>query len=183
MGQIATALKAIRLGARVELILPSKLKIDRSQPFDPAKFIGEGWTIWKGPLDGNGLEGDEQQDEKSLALTEVDLSHVSFLTMLRPNEPYMTSIESQKPLKAAGHIHADAMVFKTLWDNKELIPEIYKRLPNGDVRYMYFDGTMLRRSGGRRFILCLYFDDGKWYWGVYDLDDDLHVVYLSVVLG
>jgi hypothetical protein len=49
----------------------SILEIDRSTPFNPAKFLGEGWSIWRGPADGDGLSGDEEQDQKSLALTDM----------------------------------------------------------------------------------------------------------------
>ena len=52
------------------------LLIDRTQPFNPSTFIREGWSIWKGPIDGNGLKGEEAQDERSLALSEVDRKSV-----------------------------------------------------------------------------------------------------------
>lgn len=48
------------------------LFIDRSIPFNPAKFIGAGWTIWRGPADGDGLSGEEDHDERSLAIMEID---------------------------------------------------------------------------------------------------------------
>jgi hypothetical protein len=52
------------------------ISIDRSRQFNPAMFIGEGWAIWRGLPDGNGLEGDEAQDSRSLALTKVDIGMV-----------------------------------------------------------------------------------------------------------
>lgn len=162
---------------------PRIFKIDRTQPFDPATFVGVGWTIWRGPIDGDGLEGDEDQDLKSLAFTEVDLAKVSFVTMLKPEGTYINGIERQKRLKEVGHIRLDAKVFQTFWENRELIPEIHKRMPDGNVRYMCFDGTVLRSPGGRRHVLCLYFRDGKWSWHVDSLNDVFDVSNPSVVLA
>ena len=38
------------------------LRIDRSKPsFNPATFIGAGWSMWRGPINGNGLDGEEER--------------------------------------------------------------------------------------------------------------------------
>ena len=65
------------------------VKVDRSLPFDPAKFIGKGWTI-------------EEQDERSLALSEVDLTKVRFEDMLKSGESSIQGEEKLKRLKKAG---------------------------------------------------------------------------------
>lgn len=40
----------------------TKMIIDRAKPFNSAEFIGSDWNVWRGPKDGNGLEGEEEQD-------------------------------------------------------------------------------------------------------------------------
>ena len=84
--------------------------IDRSRPFNPAEFIGPGWTT-------------EEQDEGSLLLTEIDLTKVRLETCLNSGEQYIKGEEKLRRLKLAGHIRLDAKVFQTLWENQELVPE------------------------------------------------------------
>ncbi|MEK7182253.1 MAG: hypothetical protein AAB679_00640, partial [Patescibacteria group bacterium] len=71
------------------------IQIDRSQPFDPAKFISAGWSI-------------EEQDERSLALTEVDLSKVVFETTLEKNEKNIKGEERLERLKEKNVVRLDA---------------------------------------------------------------------------
>lgn len=146
------------------------LKIDRSKAFDPVKFIGAGWKI-------------EEQDEHSLAITELDLSQVKFVDMLNPGETVVNGEEKQKRLAKAGHIRLDAKIFQTLWENKALIPESWKKDANGNIRYVYFDGTILRFPDGSRSVLCLYWRDGGWSWGYDWLGRDWRASRPSAVLA
>jgi hypothetical protein len=57
-------------------------------------------------------------------------------------------------------------IFLTLWENQHLIPESWKEKVNGNTRYIFFDGTVLRRSDGDRYVLYLYWGDGQWRWHV-----------------
>src|SRR5688572_5104866 len=61
----------LKNGARLTISQPGMLRIDRSQLFDPTKFegLGKDWKI-------------VEQDERSLALTELDLLKVLFETTL-----------------------------------------------------------------------------------------------------
>jgi len=161
---------------------PSLIQIDRSQPFNPS-FVGKDWTIWKGPVDGNGLEGVEDQDERSLALTELDLTKVQFETTLKKGEDCVEGEQKHKRLKEMGHIRLDAKMFRTLWDNKTLILESWKEKVNGYTRYIFFDGTVLRRPGGDRYVLCLYWRDGGWGWDYDWLDGDFGICSPSAVLA
>jgi len=122
----------------------SKLFIDRTKPFDP-EFVGKGWTI-------------DEQDERSLQLTEIDLSAVLLEHMLRPEDNGLVQGEEKlKRLKKAGHVRLDAAVFKALWDNQHLIPESWKG------KYVYFDGTVLRSPDGSRRVLC-FCVGSRWGW-------------------
>ncbi len=144
---------------------PSILPIDRSTPFDPAKLIGKGWSIWKGPADGDGLTGEEGQDQRSLALTEVDLSKIMLRTSLKnKKETYIKGEETLNRLKKAKCIRLDAQVFLTLWKDQNRIPASFKELTNGNTTFIFFDGAVLRGPDGYRYALCLYFSGVRWGW-------------------
>lgn len=162
---------------------PIIIHLDRSRPFDPTKFIGQGWTIWRGPKDGNGLEGEEEQDRRSLALTELNLSQVRFENCLKPDEIFHTGEERLTRLLAQGGIRLDVGVFWHLWQNKHLIPASWKEPINGNTRFVFFDGTTLRDSDGNRYALCLYWNGVEWLWFVYWRVDDRHADGPSVVLA
>lgn len=141
----------LKNGGRVIVGEPKVITIDRISAFDPVAFIGEGWSI-------------VEQDERSLKLGEVDLTKVNFKTMLKDRESSVVGEEKLKRLKDAGHIRLDAKVFQTLWENQHLIPASWKEPANGNTTYVFFDGTILRRSSGNRYVLCLCWSDGGWRW-------------------
>lgn len=164
--------------------LPNILRIDRSVKFDPVKFLGEGWSIWRGPKDGNGLEGEEDQDPNSLALSEFDLTQVRLEHMLEGEaETWIKGEVKQERLKSAKRIRLDARVFQALWENQSQIPESWKELTNGITTFIYFDGTILRSPVGLRCVLCLYWRDGRWDWGARWLEDDWNRRNPSAVLA
>jgi len=162
---------------------PKVISIYRSKPFEPAKFkgLGEGWTIWKGSIDGDGLKGDEDQDSRSLALTELDLTKVRFETCLRKKETQIKGEIKHARLKEAGHIRLDAQVFQTLWENQHLIPLQWKELTNGNTTYIFFDGTVLRNPRGVRCVLYLCWNDGRWFWNARWLENDWYASSPSAV--
>lgn len=141
----------LKNGGRVIQGVPKVIPIDRTSAFDPVTFIGEGWSI-------------VEEDERSLAFTEVDLSKINFETTLAEGETSVVGEEKLKRLKEAGHIRLDAKVFQTLWDNRHLIPESWKQKTNGNTTYIFFDGTILRDPDGRRYVLYLYWQSGEWSW-------------------
>jgi len=141
------------------------LHINRITPFNPALFIEEkGYSIWRGPTDGDGLSGDEEQDERSLALTEVDLSKIRFETCLKAGKISITGEERLLRLKAANYIRLDAKIFQALWEHKDKIPESWKERVNGNIRFIFFDGTVLRGPDGDRYVLYLCWNDDGWHW-------------------
>ena len=120
------------------------LQIDRTSAFNPMALIG--WSI-------------AEQDERSLALAEVDLTKVSFEMILKERESSVAHEEKLKHLKNAGHIRLDVKVFQILWENQHLIPESWKDHP-----YILFEGTVLRGSDGCLCVLCLYWWHGERHW-------------------
>ncbi|MFZ2253385.1 MAG: hypothetical protein WAW13_04450 [Minisyncoccia bacterium] len=130
---------------------PKVIPIDRTHAFDPVAFIGNGWSI-------------VEQDERSLKLGEVDLTKVSLKTMLRDGEETVDGETKLRRLIVSGGIRLDAKVFQTLWENQHLIPMYLKEPTIGNTAYVFFDGTILRYSGGGRCVLCLCWRGGKCYW-------------------
>ena len=149
---------------------PKIIQIDRSNKFSPVEFLGKGWTI-------------EEEDKRSLKLTEVDLTKIRFETCLKVGEGYITGEEKLKRLKSAGHIRLDVQIFLTLWKNQHLIPDKWKEKTNGNTTYFYFDGTVLRYPDGHRYVLCLYWDGDGWEWDYSWLDGDWDVDRPSAVLA
>ena len=149
------------------MMIGGKLHIDRSKPFNPTEFIGAGWSIWRGPADGNGLEGEEEQDKNSLALTEVDLGGIVLDTTLKASETYITGEEQIRRLVAKNVVRMDAAIFQTLWENKKMIPERWKEKTNNNTTYVFVDGTTLRSPNGRRCSLVFYVNAAhlEWSWG------------------
>lgn len=138
----------------------TSVKIDRSIPFDPKPFIDDEWTI-------------EEQDERSLALTEIELTEVMFDSTLKRGEKSIKGEDKLKRLKEkTNRIRLDAGIFKTLWENQILIPEKWKKQTNGNMTFIFFDGTILRGFDGERSILYLYWSCGRWDWGYDWLEDD-----------
>ena len=134
---------------------PKIITINRNR-FNPAEFIGAGWSIIT-----------DETDTRSTALTELDLTKVQQVTMLKSGENVINGEEKLKRLKKSGNIRLDADIFLTLWQNQLLIPESWKEKINGNTRYIFFDGTVLRHSYGDRYVLCLCWGDGKWHWYAY----------------
>lgn len=143
----------LKNGGRIIIGEPKVIPIDRSKPFDPVAFLGEGWKI-------------EEQDERSLALTEVNLADVEFKTMLEGRETLVKGETKLERLKKTGNIRLDAKVLQTLWENQILIPERWKEQTNGNTTHVFFDGTVLRNPSGGRVVLCLYWIGGRWDWGL-----------------
>lgn len=161
----------LKNGGKVIVDSPRVISIDRSIPFDPKTFIGNGWSI-------------EEQDERAIALTEIDLTSVMFDSTLEKGEKSIKGEDKLNRLKEkTNRIRLDAGIFKTLWENQILIPEKWKEKTNGNTKYIFFDGTVLRYSDGDRYVLYLYWNDGRWRWYYDWLVSDWHARNPSAVLA
>ncbi|MEK7642999.1 MAG: hypothetical protein AAB372_00920 [Patescibacteria group bacterium] len=86
---------------------------------------------------------------------------------LSPNQKDGKVIEGNKLRKElAREPMLNANVLDYFLANQYLIPEEWKG------KAVFFWGTIYRRSGGRLFVRCLYFDGGRWDWSCSWLDDD-----------
>ena len=150
----------LKNGGRVIVGKPTIIPIDRTVSFNPAEFIGKGWSI-------------AEEESLALALAEINLDEVCFesMLMLKEGETSVKGETKLERLKVAGHVRLDAKIFQTLWEeNQRLIPEGWKEKIDGKIRYIFFDGTILLSPDGSRYVLCLYWDGGRWYWRYIWLD-------------
>lgn len=131
--------------------MSTHIEIDRSEPFDPSRFIRDGWRI-------------AEQDERSLALTEINLGQVQLVNLLRPSEKSIMGEEWYSRLKATASILLDAKIFHTLWMNKHYIPDIWKKRTNANTTLIFFGGTILIGPDNEPYALYLYFGVGGWDW-------------------
>jgi len=147
------------------------IEIDRTKVFDPAAFIDRKWSIWRGAPDGDGKSGPENQDERSLALTWIDLRKVRLENCLARGEDSITGEERRRRLERAGHVRLDAGVFLALFGEfRRCIPPSWREKTNGEITSISFDGTLLRGPDGRRWVLKLYYSDGLLQHDVTGLD-------------
>lgn len=146
------------------------ISIDRTAPFNSVSFIGTGWSVI-------------EQDERSLVLPTVDPNKIQLVTLLTSGEASVFGEEKLKRLVASGSIRLDAKVLQTFWENQHLIPLSWKKKTNGEVTLIFFDGTILQGSDGRRYDLYLCWLDRGWFWNALRLNTSRSVRYPSVVLA
>ncbi len=153
---LQTALQSI-----IEGKFPIKvLVLDRERFCNPSEFLDKGCSIWKGPVDGKGLEGEEDRDMREDALTTINWNKVIFETHLREEE---TSIRGEKKLKramASSNIQLGGRAFFSLWrdyqtNGENSVLEELRR--NKDMMCIYFFGLCLRCPDGTRNVLYLRF--------------------------
>ena len=167
----------LRNGARVVTGELKKLTIDHPQKFNPAEFIGAGWTIWKGAKDGDGLSGEEDVDKRVSNLVEIDLSGLVFEDNLKPGETCITGEEKLTRLTAGGNIQLGAEAALALWldhqrNGENSLLEWLRK--NRKITWLSFFGTRLRSPLGRRYVLCLCWRGGPWGWSYRWLDYDFN---------
>jgi len=171
-------------GLSLVITKPDLFSIDRSTPFNPSKFIGKNWMIWHGPARGIGLKGKEEQDVRSLELTEIDPSKILFEHCLRGGERFITGEEKLiRHIISVGHICLDAKIGQCLLEeeNQKTLEWFYWAY---GISWLEFPGTVLRvREDGSRCFLCLCRDNcGTWIWDYLLLDILRNVENLSAIL-
>lgn len=146
-------------------------KLTCGKSFSPTEFIGQGWTAWKGPADGNGLEGEEDRDAREDNLSVIDWDQVLLGSHLQEKE---TSVHGEEKLKraiASGNIQLGGKAFRSLWEDYQANGEnsVLEKLRRKGVTRIYFFGLRLRDPDGYRHVLYLYVDAFRWYWRCYPL--------------
>ncbi|MBI3251675.1 MAG: hypothetical protein HYZ62_02055 [Candidatus Andersenbacteria bacterium] len=152
-----------RNGCELTMVGSPIFTIDRSQPFNPADVFGKGWTMWKGPADGTGLDGEEEWDERSRALPQFDPAKVVLEHCLKEGENSIKGEEKLKRLRAefTALIRLDPQLGYALVQEPRQRTLEWMRI-NLDLTWIDLPGGVLRSPDGRRFFLYVYFDDERW---------------------
>lgn len=132
------------------------IKIDRSKSFDSFDSSFNFMYMKDIPID--------EEDPRSLSITDLDLRSVCLETMLGGGEREIVGEEKLNRLKEAGYIRLDAKVLSALWKDKSRIPESWKRESgNGSRTIVFFDGTVFRNpQSGIRFVYGLLWVGEEW---------------------
>lgn len=127
------------------------IKIDRTRPFDPNQIrsFGQGWTI-------------EGQDERSLALKEIDLSEIQFLSGLRGNEVAIKGEKRLSRMIRSDYVCLDAQIALAIIENSANLHNFGKWNPPGDVSFISFEGTVMFHPSFRRCALTIFWISGEW---------------------
>ena len=156
---------------------------DSSRRFLPPYICGRGANIWRGPIDGNGLVGEEKIDRRSVGLREVDLSVMTLETCLPADgtgTSFLRGYEKLTLLKAQGGrtVRLGGEIFFALledWERKQDNSHLEWLRKERGIRYLDFFGTVCRDAHGRpcvpAFIYC-----GRnhlWFWITRSLKSDV----------
>lgn len=125
--------------------MPNKLGC--SKVFNPALFIGEGWSA-------------AEQDERANELTEIDMSTIALVTCLKTDEQSTTGEERVKRLKETPYVRLGGRAFLALWENQHSMPGNWKE----PFVFVFFDGLILLHRNGNRYSLYLSWNDDGWHW-------------------
>ncbi|HBP00764.1 MAG: hypothetical protein UY41_C0051G0002 [Candidatus Moranbacteria bacterium GW2011_GWE1_49_15] len=172
------------IGTRFTAFLKNNCQFNFGDPksiltktFNPVEFLGEGWSIWKGLVDGDGLSGEEDMDVRSLELAEVETAKIVFEAYLEEGESSIKGEEKiMRSKKNPDLIRLGGNVFLGFWldyqANKEnsVLEWLYR---TRKIRFIDFPGLVLRGPRGNRCLPYLYrLGDGEWDWRCYWLAHD-----------
>jgi len=144
------ARKFLESGCQFVIKGPGALIIDRTKPFDPAKFIGAGWEI-------------VEEDKSALKLTTIDFSNIRFESGIKEGEQVIDGEEKLKRLKRLG-IRLDAKSGQTLYEEKGQVTLRWLYDTYG-ITWFELSGTVLRGQVGNRCFLDLNrLGGGSWCW-------------------
>jgi len=132
--------------------------------------IHEDWRIWKGPANGDGLEGEEDRDPREDTLFVIDWGKVLFQTHLHGKEALIYGEEKLKRAKAGNDIRLGGRALISLWEDYKargtdsILVNLHR---TKGIRRIYFLGLVLRHQDGTRHVPYLYFDTARfeWTWG------------------
>ncbi|KKP67182.1 MAG: hypothetical protein UR66_C0021G0003 [Candidatus Moranbacteria bacterium GW2011_GWE1_35_17] len=146
------------------------LSVSCSGHFNLAEFPGKDWATWKGPIDGDGLLGEEYVDCRSFELTEIKVSSLIFETCLDGEKQIYGQIFGYDKFgelrKKQDTILLGGNVFLGLWrdyqiNKKNSILELLWHAKK--IGYLDFFGLVLRAPGGRCGVLNLTRqENGEW---------------------
>jgi len=143
---LANGGRFILLGLKV-LCIPFFPDVDR-----------RGWTFWRGPRTGEGLEGVEDRDVLSLALQSVDLEQVELVGCVAAGDERGVNGEDKlNRLRRSGRIVLGSTVSAGIWENylscqNKADSVLEKWHGQIGVTYVDFFGDVFRTNNGDRMV-------------------------------
>lgn len=148
--------------AEVVEVFDTVLVINRSIPFDTLPLFSQDSSVWRGTKKGAGLDGEPEQDIRSLDLFVIDIAKIDFVSPMLNNYEVTTGEIRLMCLENSDKIRLDPQIGRTLYEERgqESLRWLYD---NKRVAWMEFPGQTLRSSDGYRFLFCLcHCSDGSW---------------------
>ena len=181
--EVLTSLRLVMRG--LAKIVRECFKLACDKPFSPAEFIGQDWTVWKGPADGNGFQGEEDRDAREDNLPVIDWEKVLLETHLQGEETLVHGEEKHKRAIASGNIQLGGKAFLSLWEDYQANREnsVLEKLRRKGVTRIYFFGLRLRDPFGDRCVLCLYVGGSEWFWSYHWLNSQWDARFPSASLA
>lgn len=121
---------------------------------DANPFMPKGWKV----------ESHQKGGQLAFDPTKVEL----YLSPNQQGEKHIVGNKLRKELVNKCVLNANVLDY--LLVHPELIPEDWKKNEQGEIRYIFFWGTIYRVSRGSLYVRCLYFCDDKWSWHFHWLD-------------
>ncbi|MCX6789095.1 MAG: hypothetical protein NTZ42_00580 [Candidatus Gribaldobacteria bacterium] len=134
---------------------------------DADPFLPEGWKIEEHRKGGQ-LEWDPAKVQLYLSPNQKD-------------GKWMEGNKLRKELATKPVLNANVLDF--LLVHPQFIPEEWKKDNDGNIRFIFFWGTIYRGSAGYLDVRCLCFYDGEWRWGDYWLGLDWLGSYPAALLA
>ena len=143
-----------------------KLKLEPFS-FEPARFFGKGHTFWRGPLDRNGLKGEERVSWSSCSLKEINFEDVNLVLC---SEDEHVSRAELKPNKKRSIILGGTVFMALIKDYSSRKAErskiLWKLYHQRGIRRIQFFGDIIRDPQGRANTLFMQINSsGLWQWG------------------
>ena len=92
-----------------------------------------------------------------------------YLSQRQVNGKWLKGYELRDELTGKSVLNAN--VLDALAENSDLIPEDWKRDEKGNIRFIYFWGTVFGGRDGGEYVRCLYFRVGAWRRSYHWLDN------------
>lgn len=177
VNKLGGAYKVLRiLRDEITITLKNEYTLNCTSTFNPSSFLGEQWSLWRGPRNGNGADGEIDQSERSLQLEKIDWSKVQFVHCLQNDEQILSGETKIQRLKESGDIYLGGNAFLSLWLNYQEAKNhsVLEWLNHAQgITCIDFMGSVLRNKDGHRYVLYLYRDDTDWKWSCWGSLHDL----------
>lgn len=124
----------------------ANMKFSVTKRLDPEAFIGKGRKF-------------AERHGTSKAITEIDLARITLVNPLKEED--RGSIKGEERLVRLlgdGKIHLGADHFLACWENRQFLPEEWKKF------VITFDDDVLLGPSGSRYVLCLGWGGSEWDW-------------------